>query len=148
MLDNFDNIKRVLGFDFGHKHIGVAIGELMTSTAKPLSTITARHGEPKWEDIEHLIERWGPDALIVGIPLNMDGSDGSVTSAAKKFSEELHEHFMLPIIEVDERLTTVEAKQQLFDKGGFDALDKATIDSYSAKLIIESWLADLKREEY
>ena len=147
MPDNIHNVKRVLGFDFGHKHIGVAIGEVLTATAKPLTTISARHGEPKWDDIQHLVERWNPEVLVVGVPINIDGTDGAMTNPAKKFAQELSEKCLLPVIEVDERLTTIEAKQQLFEKGGFDALDKATIDAYSAKLIVESWLSDLTREE-
>lgn len=147
MPDDIHSVKRVLGFDFGHKHIGVAIGEVFTATAKPLTTITARHGEPNWDDIHHLIERWSPEALVVGIPINMDGTDGTVTNSAKNFAKNLSEKCLLPVIEIDERLTTVEAKQQLFEKGGFDTLDKATIDAYSAKLIVESWLSDLTREE-
>lgn len=140
------DIKIILGFDFGLKHIGVAIGEIMTATVKPLSAITARHGNPKWEDIDHLVERWEPNAFVVGVPINMDGTDGSITHLAKKFALALFEHYSKPVYEVDERLTTVEAKQQLFQKGGFDALDKSLVDSYAAKIIVESWIADKQRK--
>lgn len=142
-----EDIKIILGFDFGLKHIGVAIGELFTATVKPLSAIKARHGEPKWQEIDHLVERWQPNAFVVGVPINMDGTDGPITHLAKKFGRALYEHYSLPVYEVDERLTTIEAKQQLFEKGGFDALDKSLVDSYAAKIIVESWIAEKKRQK-
>ncbi len=147
MPNDIKDINRVLGFDFGLKHIGIAIGEIFTATVKPLSAITARHGVPKWEDIEHLVDRWQPNAFVVGVPINIDGTDGPITNLAKTFGHSLHAHFSLPVFEVDERLTTIEAKQQLFEKGGFDALDKSLVDSYSAKIIVESWIADKKRKK-
>jgi putative Holliday junction resolvase len=132
----------VLGFDFGMKHIGVAVGQTITRTANPLTSLKATDGIPNWDEIAKLISTWGAKALVVGIPLNMDGSDQPITAAAKKFSNRLNAHYKLPVHPVDERLTTVEAKQQLFDTEGYRALDKKSIDSYSAKLILESWLRD------
>lgn len=133
-------IKTVLGFDFGMKHIGVAVGQTITHSASPLTTLKAKDGIPDWETIAKLISTWNPQALIIGIPLNMDGTEQPITAAAKKFSNRLHGRFKLPVYPVDERLTTAEAKQQLFDAAGYRALDKAAIDSYAAKLIVESWL--------
>lgn len=129
----------VLGFDFGTKHIGVAVGQTVTGTATPLTSLKAENGIPKWTDIDALIKEWGPQALIVGIPLNMDGTEQLLSKQAKKFANRLADRYPLPVHRVDERLTTVEAKQQLFEQGGHRALTKSQIDSYSAKLIIESW---------
>ena len=134
--------KTVLGFDFGMKHIGVAVGQTITRTATPLTSLKATDGIPNWDEIAKLISTWGAQALIVGIPLNMDGTEQPITAAAKKFSNRLHARYKLPVHPVDERLTTVEAKQQLFEAAGYRALDKNAIDSYSAKLILESWLRD------
>lgn len=130
----------VLGFDFGMKHIGVAVGQTITRSANPLSSLKAKDGIPNWDNISKLITTWNAKALVVGIPLNMDGTEQPITAAAKKFSNRLEARFNLPVHHVDERLTTVEAKQQLFDSSGYKALDKSSIDSYSAKLILESWL--------
>ncbi len=132
----------VLGFDFGMKHIGVAVGQTITHTANPLTTLKAINGIPNWEEVALLIKTWGAKALVVGIPLNMDGTEQAITAAAKKFSNRLHDRFRLPVHPVDERLTTIEAKQQLFEAEGYRALDKKSVDSYSAKLILESWLGD------
>jgi putative Holliday junction resolvase len=130
----------LLGFDFGMKHIGVAVGQTVTKTATPLTSLKAKDGIPDWDEIAKLIATWGAQALVIGIPLNMDGTEQLITAAAKKFGNRLHARFNLPVHRVDERLTTVEAKQQLFDADGYRALDKTSIDSYAAKLILESWL--------
>ena len=122
----------VLGFDFGMKHIGVAVGQTITRTANPLTSLKAINGIPNWEELNKLIKTWNAKTLIVGIPLNMDGTEQPITAAAKKFSNRLHAHYQLPVQTVDERLTTVEAKQQLFDSEGYRGLDKKSIDSYSA----------------
>lgn len=132
----------VLGFDFGMKHIGVAVGQTITRTANPLTSLKALNGIPNWEEIAQLIKTWGAKALVIGIPLNMDGTEQPISAAAKKFGNRLHERFRLPVHEVDERLTTIEAKHQLFEAEGYRALDKKSVDSYSAKLILESWLRD------
>lgn len=129
-----------LGFDFGMKHIGVAVGQTITCTANPLTSLKAINGIPKWDEIAKIITTWNARALVIGIPLNMDGTEQPITAAAKKFGNRLEAQFKLPVHRVDERLTTVEAKQQLFDSSGYKALDKTSIDSYSAKLILESWL--------
>lgn len=130
----------VLGFDFGMKHIGVAVGQTITRTATPLTSLKAVDGIPQWDEIGKLIKTWGAKALIIGLPLNMDGTEQPITAAAKKFGNRLGAHFKLPVHPVDERLTTAEAKQQLFDTAGYRALDKTSIDSFAAKLILESWL--------
>lgn len=130
----------LLGFDFGLRHIGIAVGQTITHSAQALTSIKAQNGTPNWDDITQLIKTWKPNALVVGIPLNMDGTEQPLTRAAKKFSEQLKTHTQLPIHFVDERLTSVEARAQLFEEGGYRALKKSAIDSLAAKLILESWL--------
>ena len=136
-------IKTVLGFDFGLKHIGVATGQTFTRTAQPLTSVSAEQGNPNWNQIIDLIKTWKPDALIVGIPLNMDGTEQPLTQIARNFLHELEQRFLLPVYAVDERLSTVEARARLFEKGGYKALNKKAIDSVSAQLIVESWLQNL-----
>ncbi len=134
--------QRVLGFDFGDKSIGVAYGQSITQTAKPLAALKAKDGQPDWNIVEKLIKEWQPQAFIVGNPLNMDGTEQLLTLRAKKFGNKLHGRFGLPLEMMDERLTTVEAKAQLFEQGGYRALQKDHIDSLSAVLIIESWFSE------
>lgn len=130
----------LLGFDFGLKHIGVAVGQTLTRTAQPLTSLKAESGIPQWNEVKKLISEWRPHALVVGIPLNMDGSEQPLTLAAQQFVKQLEEFFHLTVHLVDERLTSVEARAYLFEHGGYKALQKKAIDSMAAKLILESWL--------
>lgn len=124
----------LLGFDFGMRRIGVAVGQVITHSATPITTLTARDGIPNWEQIQVLIQQWQAEGLVVGIPYNMDGSNQDTTFAARKFKNRLHHRFRLPVHEVDERLTTKEARAQTNHQ------PRKKIDSYAAKLILESWL--------
>ncbi len=135
------SIDVVLGFDFGMRRIGVAVGQLITHTANPLEILAADNGTPNWEAIQQLIDTWHVDAIVVGIPLNMDGTEQNITLSARQFAKQLANQFHLPVYEVDERLTTKEAKRQLHEQG-VKNLDLKYIDSYAAKLILESWLND------
>ncbi len=130
----------VLGFDFGMKSIGVAVAQSVTGTAAPLDAISAQNGIPNWEHLDSLYSEWEPDAIVVGAPLNMDGTPQHTTFAARKFANRLQQRFKHQVHTHDERLTTVEAKQRLFELGGFKKLEKGKIDSVSACLIIEHWL--------
>ena len=96
-LKQSTSLKIVFGFDFGMKRIGVAIGQTVTKTARPLTTITAIKGLPNWAVLKLLIQKWQPDALVVGIPLNMDGSLQVMSSHAKQFALSLRETFNLPV---------------------------------------------------
>ncbi len=135
-----ENIQRVLGFDFGTKSIGVAVGQSITGTAQPLKALKAKDGIPNWDDIEKILKEWQPELLIVGLPLDVYGQElETITPRAKKFANRLKGRFGMDVILHDERLTTVEARSSLFDRGGFRALSKGNVDSQSAVVIIESW---------
>jgi len=131
--------RTVLGFDFGKKFIGVAVGQEITGSATPLGSIKAKDGIPNQEQLIKFFEQWQPDFIVVGLPLNMDGSTQEVTFAAKKFGNRLANQFKLMVEFQDERLTTADAKEQLFSQGGYRNLSKDNIDAESARLIIESF---------
>ena len=137
----------ILAFDFGMKRIGVAVGQTISDQAKPLKTLYVRNGTPNWEDIKRLIEQWRADTLVVGLPLNLDGAVQGMTHATRHFIKQLKKHFKLPIYEVDERLTTIEAREQIFASGGYKKLKKTEIDSVVATLILEQWLTEKKLEQ-
>ncbi len=103
----------VLGFDFGLKNIGVAIGQELTSSANQLTVITAREGIPHWNEIVTLIQQWNTQLLVVGLPLNMDGTEQKMTATARKFGNRLSAQSHLQVIWQDERLSTYEALEQL-----------------------------------
>lgn len=128
-----------LAFDFGTKSIGVAVGQKITGTARPLTALKAHNGNPDWALIDRLLKEWQPERVIVGLPLNMDGSDQPLTDKARTFANRLNGRFAIPVVLHDERLSTVEARADLFARGGFKALDKGSVDSASAVVILESW---------
>lgn len=131
--------KSVLGFDYGTKSIGIAIGQEITASARPLLSIKAVDGIPKWEEIGALIDEWKPDLLVIGLPLNMDGTEQEMTQRAKKFANRLNGRFGIKVATQDERLTTADAKARLFEMGGYKALTKGQVDAMSAVLIVESY---------
>jgi putative Holliday junction resolvase len=131
-------INVLLGFDFGTKRIGVAVGQVITGTAQPLTTLASRNMQPDWEKITQLIEQWKPDALVVGIPLHMDGSEQELTHLAKRFGNRLSGRYNLPVYPIDERLSSYEAEQELTQTNG--SFVSSDIDRISAKLILQSWL--------
>ena len=130
----------LLGFDFGTKSIGVATGQMITATAQPINAIKANDGIPNWDIVEKVIKEWQPDLVVVGLPLNMDGTEQAITQRAKKFANRLNGRFGVKTALQDERLTTASAKEFIFERGGFKALDKGKVDSVSAALILESWM--------
>lgn len=132
--------KTVIGFDFGSKYIGVAVGQTSPSLAQPLTSLTIKGNELPWKEIVQLLKIWSPNVLVVGIPLNMDGTEQPITHLARDFLIELKNRFQLPVFPIDERLTTVEARSRLFAAGGYKALKKKSIDSVAAQLIVEMWL--------
>ena len=135
----------VLAFDFGTQKIGIAVGQSLTLTATPLAEIRAREGQPDWNQVATLIKEWQPDAFVVGVPLNMDGSEFDLTLRARKFGQRLHGRFGKPWHEMDERLTSFEAreKSQIHQKQKSSRSSKTNlVDSVAASLILQSWFAE------
>lgn len=131
--------RTILCFDYGTKSIGVAVGSELTGSATLLPALKARDGIPEWEQIERLIKEWQPQLLLVGLPLNMDGSEQEFTVRTRKFANRLHGRFGLPISLHDERLSTADARSRLFAEGGYRNLSKDKVDSLSAQIIFEGW---------
>jgi putative Holliday junction resolvase len=134
----------LLGFDFGLKHIGVAVGQTLTCTTQPLASLKAQAGIPDWSLLDKLIKTWQPYAIVIGIPYNMDGTEQALTHAARRFANALAERYKITVHRMDERLSTTEARAQLFADGGYRALSKQAIDQRSAQVILQSWLEDPK----
>ncbi|WP_118795959.1 Holliday junction resolvase RuvX [Haemophilus haemolyticus] len=128
-----------LAFDFGTKSIGCAVGQSITGTAQALPAFKAQDGIPNWDAIEKCLKEWKPDVVVVGLPLNMDGTEQELTLRARKFANRLQGRFGVNVQLQDERLTTTEARSEIFDIGGFRALKKGKVDGISACLILESW---------
>jgi putative Holliday junction resolvase len=129
-----------LGFDFGYKRIGVAVGQKITASARPLTTLEAKLGVPHWDSVQKIIKTWCPEALIVGLPTCIDDSELYTTEAAREFAHELTKRFSLAVHLVDERLSTVEARSQLFAEGGYRKIKQSQVDSFAACIILQQWL--------
>ena len=132
----------VLGFDFGTRNIGVASGQVITRTASALPPLRARDGIPDWQQIETLINEWRPDAIVVGIPLNMDGSESEMSRRARKFGNRIHGRWGLPFYPADERLTSFEAKEWAGRLGHKGHYGSNPVDAMAAQIILEAWLND------
>ena len=130
----------IIAFDFGMKKIGSAIGQTITGNTRPLKIIPAKEGIPQWSTITELVKKWRADAIVVGIPFNMDGSQQNITFKAQQFIQELQALVTIPIYTMDERLTSVAAREILFQQGGYKALQDGQVDCVAAQLILENWL--------
>ncbi len=126
----------VLAFDFGLRHIGVASGQTVTGTAGPLTTLRANGGRPDWLEVLKLIDTWRPVRLLVGLPLNMDGSESDMATKARQFARILERRSGTITELVDERLTTRAARARA---------PNAPAHDLAATLIAETWLTEQQR---
>ncbi len=133
--------QRVLGFDYGTKRIGIAIGQTATQSATALSSLTCKLNKPDWLAIELLIEQWQPDAIVVGRPSHANGDPHQLWPAIETFCSHIKKKWSLPIHYVDEYLSSFEAKQQLSQTKKKQNRD---VDSTAAKILVESWLRQKK----
>ncbi len=130
-----------LGFDFGNKKIGTAVGETTTSLASPLQTIRSINQRPDWSVISQLINEWSPSGLVVGVSKQADGSDNIITPRMIKFCRQLQGRYNLPVYQIDEAYSTFEAKQMLYDDLQVSAGKLWEVqDQLAAQLILQSWL--------
>lgn len=137
-----DTPETILAFDFGKRRIGVAVGQQVTYSASPLTFVVNDQSGPDWQQIAKLINDWRPHRLIVGMPINVDGSAAEIGVEVKDFMDNLA-RYELPIEAVDERYSSLEAEQQLKSEraaGIRGRITKDMIDSASAVLIAERWL--------
>ena len=124
-----------LAFDFGTRRVGVAVGNELLGSARPLATV-AQRGDARFAAIARLVDEWHPDALVVGVPFHPDGAEHENTRRARAFGRQLHGRFGMPVHEVDERYSTTEARAQ----GAADA------DSAAAAVILGQFLRGLAIE--
>ncbi len=129
----------VLAFDFGTRRIGVAVGEAMLRSARPLTTIAAEANAARFEAIARLIAEWQPRNLVVGLPLALDGSAHEMTARCRRFANQLHGRFGLPVELEDERLSSASAEAALREQGRDLRRDKAAVDAAAAATILQSY---------
>jgi len=138
-------IETVIGFDYGTNWIGIAVGQTLTTQARPLTAIKSFKQSPDWAAISLLISEWKPQKLIVGLPTSEFSETKYMTDKASRFSRQLHGRFHIDTELIDERLTTREAYTIAIDSGSRKT--KPEIDSLSAVLITETWLRENQRQQ-
>ena len=131
---------QIIAFDYGEKKIGVAVGQTSTNTSSPLKIIFNKDNKTNWISISSLLDEWKPDLILLGKPLNMDGSDSEIMKKVDKFYKELKSIYDADIEFVDERLTTFEAREILKDE------KHDNVDAHAAKILIDNWF-DINREK-
>jgi putative Holliday junction resolvase len=132
--------RTLLCFDFGKKRIGVAVGQELTGSATALETINAANGQPDWGAINRIVQQWQPEAFVLGMPVNMDGTEHNLAKSVRQFRDELQARYNLPVYMMDERLSSVEAERILCaDAKASKRFNKKEVDKLAAKLILRSW---------
>ena len=126
----------LLGFDFGLKRIGVAIGNTVSGSARPLATLESESNDARFSAIAAWIDEWQPNALVVGKPVDIDGRATDMTARAERFGRQLEGRFGLPVKFADERFTSAVAEAALKP----NRKNKAKIDAAAAALILQAWL--------
>ena len=139
-----DRNKTAMGFDFGLKRIGVAVGSSAIGQAQPLSIMPAKIGMPDWVQVNTMVEDWQPQVFVVGNP-NSDNTN--LMGQLKKFVKELERRFGLPVYMMDEGYSSLEAIHQLKQKAGHKGPIGKKLDKIAAALILESWFRENNNEE-
>lgn len=141
-------MKTALVFDFGLKHIGVATAQESMGFAQALTTVGADDGQPHWADLDVLVAEWRPHTLVIGLPINMDGTPSEMAARARRFGARLEARYALATEYVDERLSTFEAESRLGDDAKRPRASRSAkankrrnnIHAKAAKVIAETWL--------
>jgi putative Holliday junction resolvase len=142
-LTEQQTLQSFLCFDYGLGRIGVAKGQTLIKTASPLAPLKAKDGQPNWDQVAQLVKEWQPDAFVVGLPLNMDGSLSDMGTRAIKFAKRLHGRFGKAYFLCDERLSSREAKEQVIEQQGYTDFGQHSIDGLAAQLILETFFSQL-----
>ncbi|HTH59882.1 MAG TPA: Holliday junction resolvase RuvX [Paraburkholderia sp.] len=129
----------LLAFDYGERRIGVALGNALTHSARPLTVIPNRSRDYRFEAIAALLREWQPDHLIVGLPMHPDGTPHAMTQQAKRFGNQLNGRFNLPVTWIDERYSSVDAEARVRERGG----DLGQLDAEAACVILQQYLDEL-----
>jgi putative Holliday junction resolvase len=129
----------LLAFDFGTRRIGIAVGNTISASARPLSTIDDEKNDTRFAVIAALLQEWQPAALVVGLPCNEDGTPHEMTALCRRFANRLKGRFGLPTLLVDERYTSAAASAVLNDEGIRGRKQKTLIDQYAAQQILQAY---------
>jgi len=130
----------IIAIDFGLRNIGVAVGNTLSLTSRPLTILQARDGVPDWDALSSIFDEWRPDRILVGNPLNMDDSESDMGRQAARFARRIEGRFGLPVTLVDERLSSREAKANALAAGHRGDFASIPVDDEAAAIILATWL--------
>ncbi len=133
----------LFGFDVGSRRTGMAIGNTLTGTARNLAVLGMDQGLPEWQRLDALQREWRPDALVVGLPLTLDGEEQPASRRARRFAEALQQRYQLPVHLVDERHSSQEAAQRFAAARAAGQRRRShaeQLDADAAAVILERWL--------
>jgi putative Holliday junction resolvase len=140
-----NTLTTLLGFDVGARRIGVAVGNTVSASARELGVIDVFDNGPDWARLDRWVQEWRPDGLVVGDPATLDGGDQPIRQRARGFARTLAKRYALPVQQVDERRSSVEAAQR-FAAGRAAGTRKrhqaAQLDALAAVVILERWLSE------
>lgn len=130
----------IIAIDFGLHNIGVAVGNTLSLTSRPLTIVQARDGVPDWDALSSIFDEWRPDRILVGNPLNMDDSESDMGRQAARFARRIEGRFGLTVTLVDERLSSREAKANALTAGHRGDFASIPVDDEAAAIILATWL--------
>ncbi len=136
------NAQTFLGFDYGTKSIGVAVGRLPAGRAEGAGCVAGLKSGPDWDAIARIVQLWQPEGLVVGLPRNMDGTDNPMTALSLRFGRRLDGRYHLPVYWVDERLTTVAVREHVKETGARKTRRKAMLDTLAAIAILQAFFEE------
>lgn len=135
----------LLAFDVGTRRIGVAVGNTVSGSARELGVLDVHAAGPDWPRLDQWLREWRPDALVVGDPATLDDGDQPARQRARGFARQLRARYALPVEQVDERRSSVEAAQRFAAAraaGARKRSDAARLDALAAVVILERWLSE------
>ncbi len=133
----------VIAFDFGLKRTGVAVGNTLTGSATPESTLASKDDRPDWDGITALIQEWKPTQLVVGIPIELDDNENPIKKRIERFCNQLQGRYNLKVDQENEQFTSIEAAarlKQLRQSGRKKKVTKDEVDKIAAAIILENWM--------
>ena len=133
----------IIAIDFGFRNIGVAVGNTLSLTSRPLTILQARDGVPDWDALFSIFDEWRPDRILVGNPLNMDNSESDMGRQAARFARRIEGRFGLTVTLVDERLSSREARANALAAGHRGDFASIPVDDEAAAIILATWLHQL-----
>jgi putative Holliday junction resolvase len=135
----------LLAFDVGARRIGVAVGNTISNSAREVGVLDMRDTGPDWPTLDRWMREWRPNQLVVGDPATLDGGEQPIRKMARKFARALADRYQLPVQQVDERTSSIEAAQR-FAQGRASGQRKrhqaSQLDATAAAIILERWLAE------